>query len=133
MKTPVTTFKVPILTACYGICYIATELHARFILKSSGQNKDLKCNRICKLWVSKSCLGAFLWSLFFSLNYQFLHCLLSLVFYVQVLAEEKLPNNALHFNCHKSALHFYGLLDNGFPEMAKSLPASHKHFCKQNF
>jgi len=35
---------------------------------------DLKCNRIYKLPVSSSCLGTFLWSLFF-LNYQFLHYL----------------------------------------------------------
>jgi len=30
-----------------------------------SQNRDLKCNRICKLPASSPCLGAFLWSLFF--------------------------------------------------------------------
>jgi len=38
-------------------------------------NKDLKCNRICKLLASSSCLGTFYDPYSSFLNYQFLHYL----------------------------------------------------------
>jgi len=44
-----------------------------FWIALNSQNGDLKCNRICNLPASSSCLSTFLWSLFFFLNYQFLH------------------------------------------------------------
>jgi len=34
--------------------------HYLLLLNSSSQNRDLKCNRICKLLASSSCLGTFL-------------------------------------------------------------------------
>ena len=40
-----------------------------------SQNRDLKCNRICKLPVSSSCLGTFYDPYPSFLNYQFLHYL----------------------------------------------------------
>jgi len=36
---------------------------ATLVLDNNSQNRDLKCNRICKLPVSSSCLGTF--SLFY--------------------------------------------------------------------
>jgi len=45
-----------------SICYYTICLT---VLNSSSQNRDLKCNRICKLPASSSCLDTFLWSLFF--------------------------------------------------------------------
>jgi len=40
-------------------------------LDSSSQNRDLKCNRICKLPVSLFCLDTFYDPYSFILNYQF--------------------------------------------------------------
>jgi len=47
----------------------ATWLHTRFILNNSSQNRDIKCNKICKLPVSFSCLGTFYDSYSSFLNY----------------------------------------------------------------
>jgi len=43
--------------------YIANGIIANAM--PCSQNRDLKCNRICKLPVLLFCLGTFLWSLFF--------------------------------------------------------------------
>jgi len=50
------------------------------ILNSNSQNRDLKCNRICKLPVSSSCLDTFYDPYSSFLNYQLLHYLVFLVF-----------------------------------------------------
>jgi len=42
------------------------------------QNRDLKCNRIWKLPVSSSCLGTFLWSLFFFFKLTILYYLVTI-------------------------------------------------------
>jgi len=46
-----------------------------------SQNRDLKCNRICKLPVSLSCLSTFYDPYSSFLNYQFLHYLVNIISY----------------------------------------------------
>ena len=51
-------------------------------LDSSGQNRDLKWNKICKLLVSSSCLDTFLWFLFFIIKLLIFYYLVTLVFFL---------------------------------------------------
>ena len=48
----------------FAIIPFAMYLHTKLFLNG---NKDLKCNKICKLPVSSSCLGTFLWSILLKL------------------------------------------------------------------
>jgi len=50
-----------------------------------SQNRDLKCNRICKLPVSLSCWGTFDDPYSSFLNYQFLHYLVHIMFDIALL------------------------------------------------
>ena len=65
------TYKIPISTTWHSICYYSYTI----CYTSSSQNRDLICNRICKLPASSSCLGSFYDPYSSFLNYQFLHYL----------------------------------------------------------